>query len=49
MYGGEIDNTAYSSLAQKLGLHPLILARSSSTTSNLEKWAPIWPLHHQED
>jgi hypothetical protein len=49
MYGGEIDNTTYSSLARKLGLHPLILARSSSITSNLEKWVPIWPLHHQED
>ncbi len=49
MYGGEIDNTTYSSLARKLGLHPLILARLSSITSYLEKWAPNWPLYHQED
>jgi hypothetical protein len=49
MYGGEIDNT-YISLAWKLGLHPTILAGLSSTiTSNLKKWVPNWPLHHQED
>jgi hypothetical protein len=48
MYCGENDNK-YIILAWKLGLHPTILARLSSITSNLEKWAPKRPLYHQED
>jgi hypothetical protein len=48
MYCEEINNK-YIILAWKLGLHPTILTGLGSITSNLEKWVPNWPLHHQED
>ena len=46
---GERLTTKDICLAWKLGLHPTILARLSSITSNLKKWAQNSPLHHQED